>query len=83
MFDLDAPDKEHVVAMRCKEHGDAIGAKETAIQSMSTAPPGLSLLSESEGQLQRMQSALQIDSKRLGKTHTTARFSRCSSSWTS
>ena len=59
MFDLDAPDKEHVV-MRRKEHGDALEAEESALQSASTASLGLSLLSESQGDLQRMQNALQI-----------------------
>ena len=77
MSDLDAPDKEHEVAMRHKR--DAIEDKESVLQSVlndlvRTQP----VLPEREGDLQREQSGLQTmegSSERLSETGTTVRFS--------
>ena len=77
MSDLDAPDKEHEVAMRHKR--DAIEAKESVLQSVpndlvQTQPA----LSKREGDLQSEQSGLQTlegSSKRLNEIGTTVRFS--------
>ena len=81
MSGLDAPDKEHSeVAMRYER--DAIEAKESDLQSVFndlvwTQP----VPSESEGYLQREQSALKTfegKSKRLSEIGTTARFYKSS-----
>ena len=75
--DLDAAGKEHDAAMRREKR--IIEAKESALQSaLNDLARTQSLLSEREADLQRVQSALQTlegESKRLGETHTTARFS--------
>lgn len=75
--DLDAAENEHDAAMRREKR--TIEAKESALQSaLNDLARTQSLLSEREADLQRVQSALQTlegESKRLGETHTTARFS--------
>jgi len=75
--DLDAADQEHDAAMRREKR--TIEAKESALQSaLNDLARTQSILSEHEADLQRVQSALQTlegDSRRLGETHTTARFS--------
>jgi len=75
--DLDAADQEHDAAMRREKR--TIEAKESALQSaLNDLARTQSILSEREADLQRVQSALQTlegDGRRLGETHTTARFS--------
>jgi len=75
--DLDVADKEHDVAIRREKR--TLEAKESALQSaLNDLARTQSLLSQREDDLQAVQSALQTletESKRLGETHTTARFS--------
>ncbi|KAH9483481.1 Spindle pole body protein pcp1 [Psilocybe cubensis] len=75
--DLEAADKEHDAAMRREKR--VLEAKESALQSaLNDLARTQSLLSQREADLQAVQSALQAleaESKRLGETHTTTRFS--------
>jgi len=75
--DLDAADREHDEAMRRDKR--TLEAKESALQSaLNDLARTQSLLSQREADLQAVQTALQTleaESKRLGETHTTARFS--------
>jgi chromosome segregation ATPase len=75
--DLDAADKEHEEHIRRERR--ALEAKESALQStLNDLARTQSLLSQRESDLQAVQTALQTleaESKRLGETHTTARFS--------
>ncbi|PPQ92088.1 hypothetical protein CVT25_008269 [Psilocybe cyanescens] len=75
--DLDAADKEHDAAMRREKR--TLEAKESALQSALTdLARTQALLAQREADLQAVQGALQTleaESKRLGETHTTARFS--------
>lgn len=75
--DLDTADKEHEDHIRRERR--ALEAKESALQSALTdLARAQSLLSQRESDLQAVQAALQTleaESKRLGETHTTTRFS--------
>ncbi|KAG6896548.1 hypothetical protein C0992_007544 [Termitomyces sp. T32_za158] len=75
--DLEAADKEHDDAIRKERR--TLEAKELALQNASNDLARVqSLLSQRESDLQAVQTALQTleaESKRLGETHTTARFS--------
>lgn len=75
--DLDTADKEHDAELRQQKR--ALEAKESALQSaLNDLARTQSLLSQRESDLQAVQNALQTiekESKRLGETHTTARFS--------
>ncbi|KAG6866142.1 hypothetical protein C0991_008095 [Blastosporella zonata] len=75
--DLEIADKEHDAEIR-REHR-TLEAKESALQSaLNDLARVQSLLSQRESDLQAVQTALQTleaESKRLGETHTTARFS--------
>ncbi|KAG6908460.1 hypothetical protein DXG01_004543 [Tephrocybe rancida] len=75
--DLEAADKEHDAEIRCERR--TLEGKESALQSaLNDLARVQSLLSQRESDLQAVQTALQTleaESKRLGETHTTARFS--------
>ncbi|GLB41147.1 putative centrosomin N-terminal motif 1 [Lyophyllum shimeji] len=75
--DLDAADKEHDAELRRERR--ALEGKESALQSaLNDLARVQSLLSQREADLAAVQNALQTleaESKRLGETHTTARFS--------
>ncbi|KAG5634459.1 hypothetical protein H0H81_001876 [Sphagnurus paluster] len=75
--DLDAADKEHDEEIRRERR--ALEGKESALQSaLNDLARVQSLLSQRESDLKAVQNALQTleaESKRLGETHTTARFS--------
>ncbi|KAG6810609.1 hypothetical protein H0H92_011161 [Tricholoma furcatifolium] len=75
--DLEAADKEHDAEIRRERR--TVDAKESALQSaLNDLARVQSLLSQRESDLQAVQNALQTleaESKRLGETHTTARFS--------
>ena len=75
--DLDAADNEHEVNLRKQQR--ILEGKESALQSaLADLARTQSLLSQRETDLEAVQQALQTleaESKRLGETHTTARFS--------
>jgi len=75
--DLDAADKEHDVEIRRERR--ALEAKESALQSaLNDLGRTQALLSQRESDMEAVQNALQsneAESKRVGETHTTARFS--------
>ncbi|KAG6901196.1 hypothetical protein C0995_015479 [Termitomyces sp. Mi166 len=75
--DLEAADKEHEDEVRREKR--TLEAKESALQdALNDLARVQSLLSQRESDLQAVQTALQTleaESKRLGETHTTARFS--------
>lgn len=75
--DLEAADKEHDTELRNQRR--ILEGKESALQSaLNDLARAQSLLSQRESDLQAVQTALQTletESKRLGETHTTARFS--------
>ncbi|KAF8066862.1 hypothetical protein FPV67DRAFT_1417467 [Lyophyllum atratum] len=75
--DLDAADKDHDAEIRRERR--ALEGKESALQSaLNDLARVQSLLSQRESDLQAVQTALQTveaESKSLGETHTTARFS--------
>ncbi|KAH9930889.1 uncharacterized protein B0H18DRAFT_1083652 [Fomitopsis serialis] len=75
--DLDRAEKEHDVALRAEQR--ALEAKESALQSaLNDLARTQSLLTQRETDLAQVQSALETleaESKKLGETHTTARFS--------
>ena len=75
--DLDAADNEHEANLRKQQR--ILESKESALQSASAdLARTQSLLSQREADLEAVQQALQAleaESKRLGETHTTTRFS--------
>ena len=75
--DLDAADNEHEANLRQQQR--ILEGKESALQSaLSDLARKQSLLSQREADLEAVQQALQTleaESKKLGETHTTARFS--------
>lgn len=75
--DLEAADKEHQADIRLQKR--TLESKESALQSaLNDLARTQSLLTQREADLQAVQNALQTheaESKRLGETHTTARFS--------
>ena len=75
--ELDAADNEHNADLRKQQR--ILESKESALQSvLADLARTQSLLSQREADLQAVQQALQTleaESKRLGETHTTARFS--------
>lgn len=75
--ELEAADREHEAEQRSQRR--LLSDKEGALQNaMSELARTQGLLSQREGDLQAVQSSLQTleaESKRLGETHTTARFS--------
>ena len=75
--DLDAADNEHNAELHKQQR--ILEGKESALQSvLADLARTQSLLSQREADLQAVQQALQTleaESKRLGETHTTARFS--------
>ncbi|KAG6819546.1 hypothetical protein H0H93_010792 [Arthromyces matolae] len=75
--ELEAADKEHDTEVRRQRR--TLEAKESALQSaLNDLARVQSLLTQRESDLQAVQTALQTleaESKRLGETHTTARFS--------
>lgn len=75
--ELDSAEKEHDAALRREKR--ALEAKESALQSaLNDLARTQSLLSQRENDLEAVQTALQMvetESKRIGETHTTARFS--------
>ncbi|KAG6844391.1 hypothetical protein H0H87_007203 [Tephrocybe sp. NHM501043] len=75
--DLETADKEHDAEIRRERR--TLEAKESALQSaLNDLARVQSLLSQRESDIQAVQTALQTletESKRLGETHTTARFS--------
>lgn len=76
-IDLDAADNEHDANLRKQQR--ILEGKESALQNALTdLARTQSLLSQREADLEAVQQALQtleVESKRLGETHTTARFS--------
>ena len=75
--DLDAADNEHDAKLRQQQR--ILEGKESALQSaLADLARKQSLLSQREADLEAVQQALQTleaESKKLGETHTTARFS--------
>ncbi|KDR79017.1 hypothetical protein GALMADRAFT_64374 [Galerina marginata CBS 339.88] len=75
--DMDAAENEHDAALRREKR--VFEAKESALHSaLADLARTQSLLAQREADLQAVQNALQTleaESKRLGETHTTARFS--------
>ncbi|KAI0363416.1 hypothetical protein BV20DRAFT_145345 [Pilatotrama ljubarskyi] len=75
--DLDKAEKDHEDALRQERR--ALEAKESALQSaLNDLARTQSLLTQREADLAAVQTALQTleaDNKKLGETHTTARFS--------
>jgi len=75
--DLESAEKEHDAALRREKR--TLEAKEFALQNaLGDLTRAQSLLSQRERDLEAVQSALQTfetESKRIGETHTTARFS--------
>lgn len=74
---LDAKEKEHDAALRREKR--TLEAKESALQSaLNDLTRTQSLLTQRENDLEAVQTALQTletESKRIGETHTTTRFS--------
>ncbi|KAI0728881.1 hypothetical protein C8Q72DRAFT_832456 [Fomitopsis betulina] len=75
--DLANAEKEHDAALRAEQR--ALEAKESALQSaLNDLARTQSLLTQRETDLEQVQSALEMmetESKKLGESHTTARFS--------
>ncbi|KAF9528211.1 hypothetical protein CPB83DRAFT_814130 [Crepidotus variabilis] len=75
--ELDTSEKDHETALRREKR--ALEGKESALQSaLNDLARTQSLLSQRETDIQAVQNALQTieqESKRIGETHTTARFS--------
>jgi chromosome segregation ATPase len=75
--ELEAADREHDAELRSQRRllSDKDGALQNAVSELARTQ---GLLAQREGDMQAVQSSLQtleVESKRLGETHTTARFS--------